>query len=119
MDKHFKTVVFLTIAGGIGFAFYRAGQGDPTAYLLIGAMGAILFLVIAALLIIGTQYALAAIEQRRFVSNAKENLAIMAAMADTQTRQNRLAAQQVKRLPDPAQSLLIDEGIFSELDEVN
>uniref|UniRef100_A0A6M3L1J7 Uncharacterized protein n=1 Tax=viral metagenome TaxID=1070528 RepID=A0A6M3L1J7_9ZZZZ len=114
----FRLTVFGVISAGIAFAIYRADQGSVAAGALLGAIGAIILLTISAALIIGTQYALSTIEQRRFTSNARENLQIMGTMAATQGQQNRLMSQQLKQLPKPdAQDMLIiDDAIFSELE---
>lgn len=121
MNKyHVQAIVFLTIVGGLGWAFYQMQQGSTSAAMLLGAVGAILAIFVAVFLVIGTQYALSAIEQRHFSANAKENLAIMATMALAQSKQNQLLSKQVRTLPDGTNNtiggLIIDQNLFEELE---
>lgn len=116
----FKIVVFLTIAGGIGFVVYRAGQGDQGAIFLLGAGVAIVVMIGAFAMFIGAIWAVSKVQQTAFINNARENMSIVSAIASTQSRQNQLLARQVKQLsphPEPQDSLLIDDGVFSALEE--
>lgn len=109
---------FFTVVTGIGIIaglVWLAGwQGNTAAAFTLGMLTA------AGLMVAGTGLTLlqaniaAKREQAHFTQNAKENLAIMAAIQGVQNQQN--AAVIKARNVTPANQLVIDDSIFGQLD---
>ena len=119
-----KAVVILTTMAlaVIGGLLYLAMGGNVWAAGILFSGWSILCVVIGWSLSLIQQDKAAAKEQQAFSANVKENLAIMAAVQTVQNKQNQTLLNQlgsVARLPQAApmaDSLLIDDGIFEELD---
>lgn len=113
---------FLAVAV-IGGLLYLAMVGNVWAAGILFSGWSILCLVTGWTLSMIQQGKATAQEQQTFMSNAKENLAMMAAMQTVQNKQNQTLLNQlgtVARLPQaaaPIDSLLIDDGIFEELEQ--
>lgn len=114
---------FLAVAI-IGGLLYLAIVGNVWAAGILFSGWSILCLITGWSLSMIQQGKAAAQEQQTFMSNAKENLAIMGALQSVQNKQNQSLMQQlgqVSRLPqvgpDLSASLLIDDGIFEELEQ--
>lgn len=118
----FGLIILAVLAGLI----YAASLGMITA---IVTLAVLLTIVLTAM---GAGIALAATKmmtdkaQKAFMDNAQENLSIMAALQRIQNQQNQTLMQQlgqVARLPQPEpqlnlkDSLLIEDGIFEELEQ--
>ena len=115
------TTMALAVIGGL---LYLAMVGNVWAAGILFSGWSILCVVIGWSLSLIQQDRSAAKEQQNFMTNAKENLSMMAAMQTVQNRQNQTLLNQlgaVARLPQAApplaDSLLIDDGIFEELDQ--
>lgn len=113
---------FLAVAV-IGGLLYLAMAGSTWATGILFSGWSILCLVIGWTLSLIQQGKAASNEQQAFMSNAKENLAIMGAMQTVQNRQNQTLMSQLStaaRLPQPGpgqpDSLIIDTAIFDELE---
>lgn len=113
---------FLAVAVISGL-FYLAMAGSTWATGILFSGWSILCLVIGWALSMIQQDKAATKEQEAFSANLKENLAIMSAVQTVQNKQNQTLLNQlgtVARLPQPAapiDSLLIDDGIFEELEQ--
>ncbi len=114
---------FLAVAV-IGGLLYMAMVGNVWATGVLFSGWSILCLVTGWSLSMIQAGKAAAKEQQAFMSNAKENIAIMGAMQTVQNKQNQTLLQQLgqvsrfpQSVPDLSSSLLIDDGIFEELDQ--
>jgi hypothetical protein len=97
-------------------------------YLL--ALIALTVLVTVTLLGIGLLFGLGYLRQAGkqqqdvFVTNIRENLALMNAIQGLQNKQNQALLQQIKKLPQPQStgqnepSFTVEEGVFEQLDEL-
>lgn len=121
-----KAVVILTTMAlaVIGGLLYLAMVGNVWAAGILFSGWSILCVVIGWSLSMIQQDKAAAKEQQTFMSNAKENLAIMGALQSVQNKQNQSLMQQLGQVsrfpqagPDLSASLLIDDGIFEELEQ--
>ncbi len=109
-------VMGLAILAGL---FYLATEGSTIAAAVLFSLWTIFCVVIGWILSIIQQRQTAAREQRAFMANMRENLAIMGAAQKVQNLQNQNLMQQLNRLPAqaaPGDSLLIEDAIFSELE---
>lgn len=120
-----KAVVILTTMAlaVIGGLLYLAMEGSTWAAGILFSGWSILCVIIGWSLSMIQQEKAATKEQEAFSANLKENLAIMSAVQTVQNKQNQTLLNQlgtVARLPQPAapiDSLLIDDGIFEELEQ--
>ena len=112
-------VALATLAGLI----YAAVGGNVLAIVALAVLVTVLLVATGAIIALATQRQANAKAQADFVANARENMAIMAALQKTQNLQNQsLLSQlgQVRRLPETtngASSLTIDSDIFSQLED--
>lgn len=125
--------VIVGIIGGIFFLAQGISARSATAYLILGALVAIV------LIGLGVTITLAIVafanriterqelrEQQRFRDNVKENLAVMQMTARTQATQNAMLLKQARdaqrQLPAPEgtediDALVFDDAVFDELEE--
>lgn len=101
---------------------YLAVGGSLAAGIALAIITTVVLILTGALIALAVQKMANQKAQADFVANARENMAIMAGLQRTQNLQNQTLMQQlgrVARLPEPtdSHSLLIDEGIFSELED--
>jgi magnesium-transporting ATPase (P-type) len=124
--------VIVAIIGGIFFLAQGISARSATAYLILGAIVAIVLIglgVTITLVIVAFANRITERremrEQARFVDNAKENLAIMQMTAKTQATQNAMLLRQAReaqrQLPAPEgtediDALVFDDAVFDELD---
>lgn len=114
---------FLAVAV-IGGLLYLAMVGNVWAAGILFSGWSILCVVIGWSLSMIQQDKATSKEQQAFSANLKENLAIMSAVQTVQNKQNQSLmsqlGQQVSRFPqaapDLSAALLIDDGIFQELE---
>lgn len=117
-----KAVVILSglLLAVVGSLLYLAMGGNVWATGILFSGWSVLCIVIGWSLSMIQQDKAATKEQQTFLANAKENLAMMAAMQTVQNKQNQSLLTQITRLPLPQQaqtnSLFIEEGIFEELE---
>jgi hypothetical protein len=124
----FATIIlFLLMLAGLG---YMASQGSVAAALAVGAVLAIVCVIVGVVLTVLAIYAGARREQAAFSANARENLQIITAMQRVQNLQNTALMRQAlaagRGLP-PGQAtgdlgglgdaLLMEDNVFSELEE--
>ena len=124
----FATIIlFLLMLAGLG---YMASQGSVAAALAVGAVLAIACVIVGVVLTVLAIYAGARREQTAFSANARENLQIITAMQRVQNLQNTALMRQAMaagrglppgQAPDelggPGDALLMEDGVFSELEE--
>jgi hypothetical protein len=102
--------------------FYLADKGNPTALVITTILVTVLLITLGAGGVGLFVYLCDKAESLRFRANAIEDITIMREMQSLQNQQNKTIMQQlggVARLPQtdkPSESLLIEDGIFSELD---
>ena len=126
MNTQKAIVILSTMAlATIGGLLYLAMAGNVWATGILFSLWTVLMIVTGWGLSIFQQGRATAKEQSAFLANAKENLALMASMQSVQNRQNQTLMQQlgtVARLPqagpglDLSKSLLIEDGLFEELE---
>lgn len=116
----FALVILAVIAGLI----YAASLGIMAALLTLAVLGTVLLIALGAGIALAATRLMAEKEQRAFIDNAHENLAIMQTLQTIQNQQNEQLLKQAKALtqaqPTPFTAkpvLLIEDGIFEELDK--
>ncbi|MCL4299482.1 MAG: hypothetical protein KJ077_27345 [Anaerolineae bacterium] len=116
----FALISLATLAGLI----YFASLGVIAAIVTLVVLFTILLVGIGAGIALAITRMMADKAQRSFIDNAQENLTIMAALQRIQNQQNQTLLQQlgiVAKLPapqsNPVDSLLIEEGIFEEIEK--
>lgn len=112
-------VLILAVIGGL---IYLAMGGNVVASSILFALWSIFCVVVGWLLSYLQNRTQASREQQAFSANVKENLAIMGALQNVQNKQNATLMSQLgraARLPetDNGSTLLIDDGVFSELED--
>lgn len=114
----------LMVLAIIALLIYAAMLGSLIAVAILAVLATVLLVGLGAGIALATQRMANDKAQVDFVNNAKENLAMMQAMQRLQNAQNQTIMSQlgqVARLPEPPRdldsALLIDEGLFSDLDE--
>ena len=128
-------VFFLTLlVGGLVLLVVGLANDNRMAYAITGAIVAVALMVVGGLIVIGvltfaykTERGRERREQDRFEDNARENLAIMAAMQKVQNQQNTQLLKQAREtqriLPEPRgdvvdiDALLVEEDVFAELED--
>jgi hypothetical protein len=118
------TLIFLLVLLGLvifGALAYFAASGYGFAYVLLGMFGATVLISIGLVYNLIANKINADSQQRAFLDNAKENLSIMSALQSIQNKQNSTLLQQlghVQRLPEPKPNggILIEDGVFDELE---
>ena len=123
MNTQKMIVILVSMAlATIGGLLYLAMAGNTWAVGILFGGWTIICLAVGFGGAVWQYRAMAARTQQSFMANAKENLALMGAMQTVQNRQNQTLMSQlstVARLPQapaPVDSLLIEDGIFNELD---
>lgn len=117
----FVTLILATLAGLI----YLASVGSMTAIVTLAILLTILLIALGAGITWLSIAQMAKQQERQFRDNVSENVSIMREMQSLQNAQNKTLMQQlgtVARLPQPQQadlskSLLIENGVFSELED--
>jgi hypothetical protein len=118
------SLIWLAILAGL--VYLAAAQGSIVAAVILAILATVLLVGLGAGITLATQRMANEKSQADFVNNAKENLAIMASLQRVQNSQNQTLMQQLKqaaRLPepppgfDPGGALLIEEGVFDELED--
>lgn len=125
MNKYnffFSLIVMATLAGLI----YLANEGHLGAIVTLAVLLTILLIALGAGITWLSIAQMAKQQERQFRDNVSENVSIMREMQSLQNAQNKTLMQQlgtVARLPQPqtgvdlSKNLLIEEGIFSELED--
>lgn len=117
----FVTLLLATLAGLI----YLASVGSMTAIVTLAILLTILLIALGAGITWLSIAQMAKQQERQFRDNVSENIGIMREMQTLQNKQNQTLMQQlgtVARLPQPTlpidlkNSLLIEDGIFEELE---
>lgn len=125
MNGYTFTTILMALAI-ITLLIYAAMQGSLVAVAILATFATILLVSLGAVITLATQRMANDKAQVDFVNNAKENLAMMQAMQRIQNAQNQTIMSQlgrVTRLPEPQRgmdlnnALLIDDGLFSDLDD--
>lgn len=118
----FVTLILATLAGLI----YLANEGHLGAIVTLAVLLTILLIALGAGITWLSIAQMAKQQERQFRDNVSENIGIMKEMQTLQNKQNATLMQQlgtVARLPAPqervdlSKSLMIEEGIFSELED--
>jgi hypothetical protein len=120
-------VIFsLAIVGGMVWLVGQARQGDVASIAVLAVLASVLLILVGWGFSTLTNAMNARTEQRHFMNNVRENLAIMGAMQKVQNQQNTMllkqAKEQQRQLPVPEgdvidmDSLTWDEDVFSDLD---
>ncbi|MBE7469623.1 MAG: hypothetical protein DPW09_17800 [Anaerolineae bacterium] len=115
----------LIILGIIGGLIYAASVGSLAALATLAIVLTILLIAMGAGIALVAVKLMAEKEQKAFMDNAHENLTIMQALQTIQNQQNEQLLRQAKQLTGamippvtaPAQALMIEDGIFEELDK--
>ncbi|RME40332.1 MAG: hypothetical protein D6796_17345 [Caldilineae bacterium] len=107
------------VLGALGGLLYLAGwRGNVVAGFVLGLLTAALLIGAGFGVSLLQAHIAAKREALRFSQNVKENLAIMERMQRIQNAQNDQLLKQVRQLPErSAPALVIDDGIFSELED--
>lgn len=117
----FASIILATITGLV----YAASLGFVSAMVTLAVLVTILLISLGAGITLTATNLMAKQAQKAFTDNAQENLSIMQSLQSVQNQQNAALMQQlnqVARLPQPTapvdltKSLLIEDGIFAELD---
>lgn len=114
------TVTLILLLGFLGVLIYGASIGLVTAIVTLAVIATVALIAVGAGIVILAVKLMAEKEQKAFRDNTKENLAIMNAMQTVQNKQNAALLQQVGKSPvsnDIAGALLIEDGIFAELED--
>ncbi len=128
LDWKTTSILCLFLSAGFYWLVELARRGETVAWIILVAL---LILILLSILLGGVLLiikAISASEQRAFINNARENLAIMRqmqALQNAQTthlaRRNAQLEQQVTRqLPPPEDAppaIIFDAEIFEDLDE--
>lgn len=117
----FSLIILATLAGLI----YFASVGSVAAIVTLAIVLTILLIALGAGLTWLSIAQMAKQQERQFRDNVSENIGIMREMQGLQNQQNKTLMQQlgtVARLPqaapqDLSNSLLIEDGLFSELED--
>lgn len=111
-------LTLLVVLSVLAFLVSQASRGSVLAIVIASSLATVTLIVTGASILIVYSNLTAKREQQRFESNIKENLAIMGRMQSIQNAQNSQLLKQVKELPDtkPAETLFIDDAVFSELE---
>lgn len=116
-------LVILAILAGLG---YLANEGSVTALIVFTVVVTCVLIGLGSLLTWSAINLMTRQQERQFRDNVSENIGIMREMQSLQNQQNKTLMTQlgtVARLPqaapplDLSKSLLIDDGIFTELDQ--
>ncbi len=116
-------VVVLSFLFTSGLLVYLAMWGNPWAITILAVLSHVTCLVLGYRLSSYQSEKQAERAQDNFITNAKENLALMAGLQRAQNLQNRGIQQQVQtltKLPEPSEpngAFVIQEGIFDHLGE--
>ena len=100
--------------------YMAAAQGSPLAAFILGILTAGTLLALGQGSSILQSHIATKRQQADFVNNARENLAIMQQMQAIQNQQNSQLLRQVKQLPassDRQTELIVDDAIFSQLED--
>lgn len=121
MNGHTFAFALLVLAL-LALLVYLAAAGSVAALLVLAILLTVALVAVGAGIALVTQHQANQKQQQDFVNNAKENMALMAGIQTIQNRQNHTLMEQLRttaRLPEQANGngLLIDAGIFDELDE--
>lgn len=118
----FVTLILATLAGLI----YLANEGHLGAIVTLAVLLTILLIALGAGITWLSIAQMSKQQERQFRDNVSENIGIMRNMQSLQNQQNQTLMQQlntVSRLPQPqpgidvSKSLLIENGIFEELED--
>lgn len=125
MNEYTFATVVLMLALLVGLALL-AWHGNVAAGVVLGAVVAATLIGLGVILSLVASWAAAKREQAHFAANAKENLAIMAAMQRVQNAQNAMLLKQAreaqKMLPQPdgdvldVDALVFSDDVFAELE---
>lgn len=116
------SLISLGVMGGL---IYLASVGSLAAAITLAVLLTILLTAMGAGIALFATKMMTDKAQQAFMDNAQENLSIMGALQNIQNKQNQALMQQlgtVARLPQPppgldmGKSLLIEDGIFEELE---
>lgn len=120
-------ILSLAFVGGMVWLVTQARQGDVASIAVLAVMASVLLILVGWGFSTLTNAMNARQEQRHFMNNVRENMAIMGAMQKVQNQQNSLLLKQAReaqrQLPAPEgdvidmDSLTWDEEVFSNLDE--
>lgn len=116
---NWKTFIFLTVLlACLGILIHEVSQKNTLAIAIASGLVTAVLIAIGASITLLHDTIADRRERRRFNENAKENLALMAQMQSIQNAQNTQLMKQVRALPapEPQESLIIDDAIFSELE---
>ena len=119
----FALIVF--VVGLVAVLAFLSAKGILAAMVALAVIGSIILVGIGVVITLGANWISTTNDQRTFVANAKENLSIMLAMQRVQNAQNTMLQRQArearKQLPQgdimDVDALLIEDAVFSELDE--
>lgn len=109
----------LVSAGLLVAIIVMAARGSVAAIAALAVLAAVVLIGAGAALVIGIHAMTTRQEQRQFVDNARENLAIMGAMQRVQNMQTQNLMRQLPAGPgqSPAGGLQYDDYLFGALDE--
>ena len=113
------TAAGVLLAGGFLAAFLiMAWRGDEGALIALAIIATIVLIAFGAGMVAVVMWLSSSIEQRKFVANAKENMAIMLSMQRVQNLQTQNTMRQLSQgRGDPAGGLEMDGGLFDALDD--
>lgn len=100
-----------------------ASSGSVTAIVVLTTALTVLLITLGAAIALLAVKVMAHREQKAFMNNVQENLAMMKALQTVQNQQNMALLRQVKALPPGAptldlnQALEIEDGFFTELED--
>lgn len=124
MNGYSFTLATLFLAT-MALLIYAASWGSVTALVTLAVVLTIVLVAVGSIIALIATKIMADQKQREFSDNAQENLSIMLALQKIQNQQHAALMQQLNqatRLPQPvapvdlSKSLLIEDGIFAELD---
>lgn len=112
-----KTTLFflLTLIGLIVTLVYFARQGDIWSAATLAALWTMGAIIVGALIVLYVVRQRDKQGDNTFIANARENLLIMQQLQRLQNLQNKGLMNQ-NGSPPPANGLMIDDGIFDELE---
>ncbi len=120
-------VLIPILAGVLIWLAVLASQGNVTAIVFLAVLAAVFLVCLGVVITLLASWAAAKREQTAFVTNARENLAIIGAVQQVQNQQNAMLLRQAREmqraLPRPADdgqsvdALLMDTSVFDGLGE--
>ncbi len=111
------TFAFLCILIGLIVALvYFARQGDIWSAAILAALWTMAAITFGALIVMYVIRQRDIKQSADFTANARENLLLMQQLQRLQNLQNKGLMNQIGKLPPPQNGLVIDDGLFDELE---